>query len=65
MADLERTTLPEGPLYVHGDLDVTDPADLPSLRYPPPGGPALAAVADAVSLLRETGRVAAIGLACS
>jgi arginase len=65
VADLERTPLPEGPLYVHVDMDVTDPADLPGLRYPAPGGPDLAAVAAAVSLLRETGRVAAIGLACS
>ena len=36
VTDLERTPLPEGPLYVHVDMDVTDPADLPGLRYPAP-----------------------------
>jgi arginase len=65
VADLEGAPLPEGPLYVHVDMDVVDPAELPGLRYPAAGGPAMAAVADAVSLLQETGRVAAIGLACS
>lgn len=65
VADLKAAVLPDGPLYVHVDMDVADPADLPGLRYPAPGGPALATVASAVSLLRDTGRVAAIGLACS
>jgi arginase len=65
VADLNAAVLPEGPLYVHVDMDVADAAELPGLRYPAPGGPALAAVASAVSLLRDTGRVAAIGLACT
>jgi arginase len=63
--DLGEAVLPEGPLYVHVDMDVTDPAELPSLRYPAPDGPDLAAIASAVDLLRETGRVTAIGFACS
>lgn len=65
VADLADTKLPDGPLYVHLDVDVIDPGELPGLRYPTPGGPALAAVADAIDRLRATGRVAAIGLACS
>ena len=64
VADLEGVPLPEGPLYVHVGMDVADPAELPGLRYAP-DGPALTEVAGAVSLLRETERVAAIGLACS
>lgn len=65
VAELGAVRLPAGPLYVHVDMDVVDPADLPGLRFPAPDGPPLAAVADAVRRLRETGRVAAVGLACS
>lgn len=57
--------LPDGPLYVHADLDVTDSAALPGLRYPAPGGPALGQVADALRTVLGTGRVAALGIACT
>jgi arginase len=30
--------LPPGPLYVHFDVDVVDPADAPAMGYPEPGG---------------------------
>jgi arginase len=46
-------------------MDVVDPAAVPGLRYPAPGGPSLAQVTDALRLLLGTGRVAAVGLACS
>jgi arginase family enzyme len=42
-----------------------DAAQLPSLRYPTPGGPDAGQLADALSLLFGTGRVAAVGIACS
>jgi arginase len=62
---LRATDLPDGPLYVHLDLDVVDPAAVPGLRFPAPGGPGPAQVADALRLLLGTGRVAAVGVACS
>jgi arginase len=62
---LSVADLPDGPLYVHVDLDVIDAAQLPSLRFPTPGGPDAGQVADALSLLFGTGRVAAVGIACS
>jgi arginase len=65
VADLGAAELPNGPLYVHVDLDVVRPADLPGLRFPTPGGPSTAQVADALRLLLGTGRVAAVGIACS
>lgn len=65
VADLAGIGLPDGPLYLHVDVDVIDPAGLPGLRFPTPGGPTLAVVAGAINSLRATGRVAAIGLACS
>ena len=62
---LGAADLPDGPLYVHVDLDVVDPAVVPGLRYPAHGGPGPAQVAEALRLLLGTGRVAAVGLACS
>ena len=65
VTDLPVVELPHGPLYVHVDLDVIDGAQLPGVRYPTPGGPDAGQVADALGLLLGTGRVAAVGIACS
>lgn len=65
VAGLGAVTLPDGPLYVHVDADVTDPAGLPGLLFPAPGGPDRAAVTGALRMLLATGRVAAVGVACS
>jgi arginase len=63
--ELDTGDLPAGPLYLHVDLDVVDPAELPGLRYPAPGGPGPARVAGALRAALGTGRVAAVGLACT
>jgi arginase len=65
VADLDTSGLPDGPLYVHVDQDVIDPSDVPGLRYPAPGGPGPAEVAHALQALLGTGRVAAVGVACT
>lgn len=57
--------LPDGPLYLHIDLDVVDPAQLPGQLFPAPGGPSLAEVAAAVGRVVDTGRVAAVALGCT
>lgn len=62
---LGPAALPEGPLYVHLDADVINPAFLPGLRVPAPGGPGPEPVAEALRMLAGTGRVAAVGLACT
>jgi arginase len=62
---LDAATLPDGPLYVHVDLDVIDPSAVPGLRYPAPDGPGCAEVAAALRILLATGRVAAVGIACT
>jgi arginase len=59
------TALPDGPLYLHVDLDVVDPDELPGLLFPAPGGPSLPAVAEAVRDILATGRVTAFGVACT
>jgi len=63
--ELDAAGLPGGLLYVHLDLDVIDPAQLPGLRLPVPGGPSPAQVTGALNALLGTGRVAAIGIACT
>ena len=65
VGELDAAGLPGGPLYVHLDLDVIDSGQLPGLRFPAPGGPSPAQVTGALSALLGTGRVAAIGVACT
>jgi arginase len=57
------TAIPSvGPLYVHLDLDVVDPGDMPAMNYPAPGGPSLSMVHSVLSDLASTGRVVAFSL---
>src|SRR5207248_888311 len=65
VADIAATPLPDGPLYVHLDLDVIDPVGVPGLRFPAPGGPNSAQVTAALGTILATGRVAAVGIACT
>lgn len=65
VSEITVDSLPDGPIYLHLDLDVVNPRDLPGLRFPAPGGPALAEVMAAASEVMATGRVAAIGMACT
>jgi arginase len=63
--DLSAVDLPEGDLYLHVDLDVCDPGDVPGLLFPAPGGPALDEVLAAVGRVMATGRVVAVCLAAT
>jgi arginase len=62
VGEVVRWEPPPGPLYVHVDVDVVDPADMPAMGYPAPNGPSLAAVQEAVRHLAGTGRVAAFSM---
>ncbi|TDE00109.1 arginase family protein [Jiangella asiatica] len=62
---LDASTLPDGPIYLHVDLDVVNPAELPGLLFPAPGGPSLADVTAAMGRVLDTGRVLAVGLGCT
>jgi arginase len=64
-ADLKAADLPARPLYVHLDLDVITPDEVPGLRFPAPGGPGSGQVADALRMVLSTDRVAAVGIACT
>ena len=55
---------PDGPIYLHIDLDVADAGDIPGLRYPVTGGPGITEVAAAIRKVVDTGRVAAVLVGC-
>jgi arginase len=62
---LDPSVLPIGPVIIHMDLDVIDPAQLRGLRFPASGGPALAALAKAVRAVAATNPVAALDIAAT
>jgi arginase len=63
--ELSAEALPSGPLLLNLDLDVVDPAALPGLRYPASGGPDIPAVLRAARTVLDSGRVAALNIACT
>jgi arginase len=65
LPELSPDMLPDGPLFVHLDLDIVDPTELPAVRYPAPGGPSLAAVMESARMLFRTGRVVGVCVACT
>lgn len=54
--------LPDGPLYVHFDTDIVNPAEMPAMNYPAPGGPSGETMREVFRHLAATGRVAAVSL---
>jgi arginase len=65
IAALADAALPPSPWYVHLDIDVIDPSELPPLRFPAPDGPSAAVVGAALRALASRGTIAALGLACT
>ncbi|MCT9008495.1 arginase family protein [Streptomyces sp. NPDC054766] len=62
--EVASDVLPDGPLFVHIDVDVIDAGELPGLKFPVGGGPGYAAVLSAVRRIRATGRVVAVAVSC-
>lgn len=60
---VDDVAIPDGPIYLHIDFDVV--GDLPGLLFPAPGGPSLTALTESVRKVIDTGRVEAIGAACT
>lgn len=63
--ELEAADLPQGDVYLHVDLDVCDPREVPDLLYPVPNGPSVNDVLAAVHRVCATGRVVGVGLAAT
>ncbi|MGB9376385.1 MAG: arginase family protein [Mycobacteriales bacterium] len=55
--DVDAGGLPEGEIYLHVDLDVCDPTDVPDLLFPAPGGPTVDDVVAAIGRVAAAGRV--------
>jgi arginase len=62
VASLLTYPLPDGPLYVHFDADIVDPADAPAMSYPAPGGPTPETLRQAFQRLAATGQVVAVSV---
>lgn len=62
VTDLLEFPLPDGPLYVHFDTDIVDPAEIPAMNYPSPGGPSAATVSRVFRHLAKSGRIQAVSL---
>lgn len=60
--ELVAASLPAGELYLHIDVDICDPQDVPDLRFPAPGGPTLDDVLAAVRRVVASGRVVAVDI---
>jgi arginase len=62
VSDLLEISLPEGPLYVHFDTDVINPADAPAMNYLAPGGPTGEFLNQVFDRLAKSGRIAAVSV---
>ena len=60
--DLLEYQPPPGPIWVHFDTDVIDPAEAPAMNYPAPGGPSVADLREVFSYLAATGQVTAVSI---
>ncbi len=60
--DLLAYDLPDGPLYVHFDVDVVALEESPAQNYPAAGGPTAACLHAVFGHLAKTGRVAAVSV---
>ena len=54
--------LPSGPIYVHFDTDVLNPADAPAMNYLAEGGPSVSALRTVFDYLAESRQVAAVSV---
>ena len=55
----------DGPIYLHLDLDVVRPSQMPALRYPAAGGPTLDQVGDFIQGLARSGRLVCATIGCT
>lgn len=60
--ELNEHPLPESPIYVHVDMDIIDPEEVPAMNYPAPGGPSATELKAVFQRLAQTGRIAAVSV---
>jgi arginase len=62
VGDLLDLTLPEGPLYIHMDTDIVDPAEAPAMNYKAPGGPSAEQLRTVMKYLSRSQQIAAVSV---
>lgn len=62
VAELLENPLPEGPIWVHFDVDVLNTQELPAVSYPAPGGPSADLLRRVFKRLASTGQIVAVSL---
>jgi arginase len=62
VGDLLDLTLPEGPLYIHMDTDIIDPAEAPAMNYKAPGGPSAEQLQEVMRYLNRSQKIAAVSV---
>lgn len=60
--DLMSTPLPEGPIWVHFDVDIIDAAEASAHNYPVTGGPTAIQMGALFDRLSQTARIVAVSL---
>lgn len=60
LGELSPDMLPSGSVYLHVDLDVLDPGELPGMRFATPNGPSLTQLAAAIEAVTGSTRVVAV-----
>jgi arginase len=65
IAELAAWVPKEAPVYLHLDVDVVTPADMPALRFPAPGGPSLERVEQALETLARERSIVCTTVACT
>ena len=59
---LLRESFPEGPIYVHFDVDVLNPDTAPAMNYLAVGGPTASEMERVFRFVAQTGRVSAVSV---
>ncbi len=62
VGNLLNATLPSGPLYVHIDMDIINPANAPAMNYLAAGGPSAEELQTVMKHLRRTKKIAAVSV---
>jgi len=55
-------TLPDGPIYVHMDMDIVNPAEAPAMNYLAVGGPSAKELQRVMRRLSRTEKIAAVSV---
>lgn len=56
--------IPDRPIYLHVDVDVLDPVEMPGLRFPAPEGESIRDLSALLETIASVADIAGIGLAC-